>query len=316
MYSCAVCNEPAQQACEECYVSFYCSDLCQVEHECDHDSDLDDNICDVCDESIAHDVDFCGFECEAYANQRPDHDDWNHCDSCGAPADMVCERCNHAVYCGVACQERDWNYHYTHECYTPDEMSDDHIMEHMEPEFVGSPAEARLEFIEARKRVFKTKTGKRRRITRANKGKRQAKAQRRKFKRKRKFQSKKNDVKRKYKEGKFKRQIRKADRKDTAPARKAERKKNWDKFKGGVKKGAGKLGIGKKKDKDASLGDAKGSGSKKKGGVLKGAAKGAIVGGAGGALATGGNPAGIIAGAGGGAAVGVARQKRKQRRGV
>ena len=53
------------------------------------------------------------------------------CDVCNKPGMFECQNCREAVYCSRECQKKDWEEHRLYDCYHPDEMEDDHVMEEL-----------------------------------------------------------------------------------------------------------------------------------------------------------------------------------------
>lgn len=76
------------------------------------------------------------------------------CDVCNETAHFACSNCYESVYCSQKCQSTDWEDHSIYDCYHPDEMTDEHVLEEIGlfyPDIASSitPNEARNMLIEA-----------------------------------------------------------------------------------------------------------------------------------------------------------------------
>lgn len=283
-FFCTICGDVAQLACEECYNSFYCNEECQSKHVCNHisyedDEDLchmcnnvaqimfgdvqycgsecfeldqEEDICMVCDSAVPAGADYCSQKCKNFDETKyingPQLDDKNRCDVCGKEASHVCGHCKVAIYCGKECQQADRILHWTEECYHPNEMTDDHVMEYMDDTFVGTAYDARMMLIGA---------------PRARRRKMSGKQQARRNKRLLRRRARKADRQRRKTGRKGRRLISKGNRtekreayKNNAPVRKEKRKAAFGKFKAKVKKFRDKRKAAKAK-KNSETGESK-----------------------------------------------------------
>lgn len=54
------------------------------------------------------------------------------CDVCDGPASQICELCRDAVYCGEDCQRIDFEEHSKHDCFHPNDLTDEQINDEVE----------------------------------------------------------------------------------------------------------------------------------------------------------------------------------------